>query len=198
MAPLFVIRTRDWALPECVGSLITKFHFTQTCLRVDRCNLQCCNASWPATDCSSSLPQTKQLRNERTPCSRVLLQNPAVPQLDDKSPHFIETECSSPCSQQPATCPCPCTPYYPISLKSIVILSSLLCPGHPSGLFPSDFPTKRLHVFFFSPHTCHMFRPSHDPCTNNEAIYCSMCQSSCCFVPLTSCSHSWCTSKMRQ
>jgi hypothetical protein len=34
----------------------------------------------------------------------------------------------------------------PISLRSILILSSYLCLGLPSGLFPSGFPTKPLYV----------------------------------------------------
>jgi len=41
-------------------------------------------------------------------------------------------------------------PYQSISLTSIVI-SSHLCLGLPSDLFPSGFVTKFLHVFLFSP-----------------------------------------------
>jgi hypothetical protein len=40
------------------------------------------------------------------------------------------------------------TPSY---LRSILIFSSHLCLGLPSGLFPSVFPTKILYAFLFSP-----------------------------------------------
>jgi len=35
---------------------------------------------------------------------------------------------------------------YPASWRSILILSTNLCLGLPSGLFPSDFPTKTLYT----------------------------------------------------
>jgi len=40
---------------------------------------------------------------------------------------------------------------HPISLGCIIILSSHLRLGIPSGLFPSDFPTKLLYASFYSP-----------------------------------------------
>jgi hypothetical protein len=33
--------------------------------------------------------------------------------------------------------------------------------GLPSGFFPSALPTKTLHALLFSPHVCHVPRPSH-------------------------------------
>jgi hypothetical protein len=43
---------------------------------------------------------------------------------------------------------------HPISLRSILVLSSYLRLGLPSGLFPSGFPTNILYAFLFSPHAC--------------------------------------------
>jgi hypothetical protein len=48
-------------------------------------------------------------------------------------------------------------PSIPISLRSILMLSSHLRLGLPSGLFPSGLPTKTF------PHACHMSRPPHPP-----------------------------------
>jgi hypothetical protein len=42
-------------------------------------------------------------------------------------------------------------PSHPISLRSILILSTHLRLGLPSGLFLSEFPTNILYAFFFSP-----------------------------------------------
>jgi hypothetical protein len=43
------------------------------------------------------------------------------------------------------------TPPYPISRRSIVILSTHLCLGVLSDLFPSGFPTNSLYAFLFFP-----------------------------------------------
>jgi hypothetical protein len=51
---------------------------------------------------------------------------------------------------------------HPTSPRSILILSTHLCLGLPSGLFPSGFPTNNLYTFS-SPHSCYMTRPSHPP-----------------------------------
>jgi hypothetical protein len=52
------------------------------------------------------------------------------------------------------------TPYHSIFPKSILMLSSHLCLGPPSGLFPSGFSTPNLYARLFSPHACYM------PCTS--------------------------------
>jgi hypothetical protein len=73
------------------------------------------------------------------------------------SQHFIEPEGSLPCSQQPSTGPYPESdqsspiPPHPMSLRSILILSTHLRLGLPSGLLPSGFPTNILYAFLFSP-----------------------------------------------
>jgi hypothetical protein len=68
-----------------------------------------------------------------------------------------EPEVSSPHSQRPANAPylepgeSTRRPPKPISLRSILIPSSHLRLGLPSGLFPSGFPAKTLYTFLPSP-----------------------------------------------
>ena len=50
---------------------------------------------------------------------------------------------------------------HPTSWSSILKLSSHLCLGLPSGVFPSGFPTKTLYMPLLSPHTQYMPRPAH-------------------------------------
>jgi hypothetical protein len=72
------------------------------------------------------------------------------------SQHSMEHEGSLPCSQDPSTGPHPepdrPSPYHPILsyLRSILILTTHLCLGLPSGLFSSAFPTNILYSFRFS------------------------------------------------
>ena len=73
----------------------------------------------------------------------------------------MEPEGSLPHSQGPATCPypeadqsSPCP--HPTSWRSILILSSHLRLGLPSGLCPSDFPTETLYTSLFSPYVLHV------------------------------------------
>jgi hypothetical protein len=55
-----------------------------------------------------------------------------------------------------------CIPSHPISLRSVLILSTHLRLGLSSGLFASGFPTKMLYSFLFSPFVLHVL-PIHPP-----------------------------------
>jgi hypothetical protein len=63
----------------------------------------------------------------------------------------MELEGSSLCSQEPITGHYPkpdqSSPYNPISLRLIFMLSTHLCLGLPSNLFLSGFPTEILYAF---------------------------------------------------
>jgi hypothetical protein len=77
-----------------------------------------------------------------------------------------EPEGSSPYLQQPVISPYPeptgsTLHPQPVFLRSILITSSHLRLGLPSGLFPSGFPTNTLYTFLS--HACHMPRPPHSP-----------------------------------
>jgi hypothetical protein len=69
----------------------------------------------------------------------------------------MEPESSLQCSQEPSTGPYPepdqSSPYlsHPVSLRSVLTLSTDLRLGLPSGLFPYGFPTNILYAFLFSP-----------------------------------------------
>ena len=71
-------------------------------------------------------------------------------------PHFMEPQSSLLHTQVPATCPYPEPDQSSPCLhhtfwRYILILSSLLCLGLPSVLFPSGFPTKTRCTRLFSP-----------------------------------------------
>jgi len=103
------------------------------------------------------LPPTNQL----TPWSRVLLQNLIVTQLLKKLPVFNGTRRFSTMFTRTRHLTLSSarwtqfTLFHPISVGSILILSSHL----HTGLAPSCFPTKILYAFLIS-HACYMSRPS--------------------------------------
>ena len=98
----------------------------------------------------------------RTPWSRILLEKLTGSAASQEIPrtlwnpkvHHRNHKCapSVPIPSQLHPVSTPST-----SRKSILILSSRLRLGLPSGLFPSGFPTRTL----CTPHTRHMPRPSH-------------------------------------
>ena len=98
-----------------------------------------------------------------TPCSRDHIEKLTGLQLVKKFPTFYGTQKVPYCIQK-------CPPTAPIlsqinslhtsnltSYRSILILSSHLRLGLPSGLFPSGFPTKTVYTPLLSPIrvTCH-------------------------------------------
>jgi hypothetical protein len=66
----------------------------------------------------------------------------------------MEPEGSIPCSQEPSTGPYPepyqSNPLHPISLRSILVLSTHLRLGLPSRLFHSGMPTSIPYAILFS------------------------------------------------
>jgi len=112
---------------------------------------------WPGMYCCTYL---------LTPWSRVLLEKLIGLQLVKKFPAFYGTRrfitaltsarhlSLSWASSIQSTHP------HPTSRRSILILSSHLSLGLPSGLLPSGFPTKGVHTSPL-PHTRYMPRPSH-------------------------------------
>ena len=92
-----------------------------------------------------------------TPWCRVLLEKLTGLQLVKKFPAFLETRrfitALTSVRQLSLSWASPIQSIYPhhTSWISILILSTLLCLGLPSGLFPSGFPTKTLYTPLSSP-----------------------------------------------
>lgn len=86
--------------------------------------------------------------------------------LSQISNAFLEHEGLLPCSQEPITGPCPesddSNPHPPDFPKIILILSSHLCQGLLSGLFPSDFPSQHF-ICIYLPHVHYISYASHTP-----------------------------------
>jgi hypothetical protein len=66
-------------------------------------------------------------------------------------PHFMKHDVSLVSPPEPATYPCPEPDYSNPRSPHTLSFRSDLSLGLTSGFFPSDFPTKILHAFLFTP-----------------------------------------------
>ena len=115
------------------------------------------------TLCQSTLNPYSDLL---TPCSTVLLQKLSGPQLVKKFPAFYGTRrfltvfTNARHLSLSWVSSIQSTPPYPTSWRSILILSSLLCLGLPSCLFPQVYHQNPTYTSPL-PHTCYILRPTH-------------------------------------
>jgi hypothetical protein len=109
----------------------------------------------------------KQIRYEAaihisqlTRYSSALLKKPPVPQLLKNFPKIYGTRTFITVFRRARSIQSIAP--HATSLRSILILSTHLRLGLPNGLFPSEFSTKTLYAFLFSP-SFYMPCPSHSP-----------------------------------
>ena len=93
-----------------------------------------------------------------TPWSRVLLEKVTSSHLVKilttfyRTQKFITIFTSAPYLSQPWASLIQSMPPHPTTWRSILILSSRLCLGLTSGLFPSGFPSKTLNTLYSPPY----------------------------------------------
>jgi hypothetical protein len=112
----------------------------------------------------------------------------------------MEPEDPLACSQEPSTGPYPepdqSNPYHPITLRSILILSTHLRLGLPSGCLLLT-PPRIIYMHFSSPRSCYMPCPSHPPWLDHsnyiwrrvqvmKFLIMQFSPTSCHFIPLRS------------
>jgi len=107
---------------------------------------------------------------QRTAWSRVLLEKLTVSDLIKKSYETQQVRCCVHNSLPLVLVMShinSVTQSHPISLRSILKLSSHLCLGHPGGLFCLGLPKETVYAFCSICHTPHSFQLSWFECPNN-------------------------------